>query len=336
MKKKRTTIIAEAGVNHNGNIEIAKRLIDEAAEAGANIIKFQTFSADKITTRKTKKFNYQILNSDPQETQYDMLKRLELTQKMHQELIDYSLKRKIEFLSTGFDTDSINFLVEQGIKIIKIPSGEIDNLPFLRHIGKFGLPVILSTGMSYLDEIKNAITVLESVGTARKNITVLHCNTAYPTPMSDVNILAMTNIRKAFGVAVGYSDHTLGIEVPIAAVALGASIIEKHFTLDRKFSGPDHKTSLEPHELKLMVLGIRNVEQAMGDGIKRPSNSEKMNKVLARKSIVASKIIKIGDMFSEDNLTTKRPGNGISPMQWEELIGTIAKKNYQIDELITL
>jgi len=336
VKKKRTTIIAEAGVNHNGNIEIAKRLIDEAAEAGANIIKFQTFSADKITTRKTKKFNYQILNSDPQETQYDMLKRLELTQKMHQELIDYSLKRKIEFLSTGFDTDSINFLVEQGIKIIKIPSGEIDNLPFLRHIGKFGLPVILSTGMSYLDEIKNAITVLESVGTARKNITVLHCNTAYPTPMSDVNILAMTNIRKAFGVAVGYSDHTLGIEVPIAAVALGASIIEKHFTLDRKFSGPDHKTSLEPHELKLMVLGIRNVEQAMGDGIKRPSNSEKMNKVLARKSIVASKIIKIGDMFSEDNLTTKRPGNGISPMQWEELIGTIAKKNYQIDELITL
>ena len=336
MKKKRTTIIAEAGVNHNGNIEIAKRLIDEAAEAGANIIKFQTFSADKITTRKTKKFNYQILNSDPQETQYDMLKRLELTQKMHQELIDYSLKRKIEFLSTGFDTDSINFLVEQGIKIIKIPSGEIDNLPFLRHIGKFGLPVILSTGMSYLDEIKNAITVLESVGTARKNITVLHCNTAYPTPMSDVNILAMTNIRKAFGVAVGYSDHTLGIEVPIAAVALGASIIEKHFTLDRKLSGPDHKASLEPNELKLMVLGIRNVEQAMGDGIKRPSNSEKMNKVLARKSIVASKIIKIGDMFSEDNLTTKRPGNGISPMQWEELIGTIAKKNYQIDELITL
>jgi len=329
-----TLIIAEAGVNHNGDMQLARQLIDVAADVGADMVKFQTFNAKRLATKQAPKANYQNKTTDQSESQHAMLEKLELTLDMHKELIPYCKERNIEFFSTGFDTQSLDLLVSLGIDQFKIPSGEITNLPYLRHIGAMGRSLILSTGMATLGEIEDAIDVLEKAGTDRSNITVLHCNTEYPTPMQDVNLRAMCSIRDAFGVQVGYSDHTAGIEVPIAAVALGATVIEKHLTLDKSMPGPDHKASLEPDELKAMVSAIRNIERAMGDGIKRPSPSESGNKAVVRKSIIAETAITSGEEFTADNLGVKRPGNGISPMRWDELMGKKASRDYQSDELI--
>jgi len=330
----KTMIIAEAGVNHNGDIDMAKKLIDIAAESGADLVKFQTFSADRLVTHEAVKADYQLLATNSSESQHDMLRKLELTESMHRDLIAHCASQNIRFFSTGFDVESINLLVGLGQELFKIPSGEITNLPYLRHIGKLARTIILSTGMSNMDEIESAINVLEESGTHRSKITVLHCTTAYPAPMSDVNLRAMQSIQNRFNVAVGYSDHTLGIEIPIAAVALGATVIEKHFTTDRSLPGPDHKASLEPAELKAMVDGIRNVEKALGDGLKRLMPSELTNLPMARKSIIASLPIKTGDIFTEHNLTAKRPGTGISPMEWNKLLGSKANRDYLADELI--
>lgn len=332
----RTLIIAEAGVNHNGDPELARKLIDMAAAAGANLVKFQTFNADRQVTRAAKKADYQIKTTNGRESQHEMLRRLELSGEMHRELIAHCAASNIGFFSTGFDIESVDLLVSLGQDHFKIPSGEITNLPFLRHIGYLGKAVILSTGMATLGEIEAAIDVLEQTGTPRANITVLHCTTEYPTPMAEVNLRAMQSIRTAFGVAVGYSDHTPGIEVAVAAVAMGASVIEKHFTLDRNLPGPDHKASLEPAELKAMVFAIRNIEIALGDGIKRLTPSEARNKPIVRKSLVASQAIKAGNVFSASNLTAKRPGKGISPMRWDEVIGRTAPRDFAADELIEL
>jgi len=329
-------IIAEAGVNHNGDVELAKRLIDVAADAGADLVKFQTFSAERLATQGAPKADYQKQTTDQAESQFAMLKQLELSTEMHGVLIAHCQQRKIGFFSTGFDIQSLDYLASLGAERFKIPSGEITNLPYLRHVGGFGKPVILSTGMANLGEIEAALEVLEAAGTPRTQITVLHCNTEYPTPMQDVNLRAMCSIRDAFGVAVGYSDHTAGIEVPIAAVALGAIVIEKHLTLDRNLPGPDHKASLEPEEFAAMVRAIRNIEQAMGDCIKRPSPSESKNKPIARKSLVAAKLIRAGERFTAENVTTKRPGTGTTPMRWDEVIGRIAPREFAADELITL
>lgn len=329
-------IIAEAGVNHNGDFDLAKKLIAAAAEAGADFVKFQTFKADKIVSKSAKKAAYQERNiNDGDDSQYAMLKLLEIPEEWYVKLIQFAKEKGIQFLSTGFDQQSIDFLDELGSPLFKIPSGEITNLPYLRHIAKKGKPVILSTGMANLDEIKAALNVLCENGILKDDITVLHCNTEYPTPMEDVNLLAMQTIHAELGVKTGYSDHTQGIEVPIAAVALGATLIEKHFTLDRNLPGPDHKASLEPDELKAMVQGIRNIEKAIsGTGIKEPSNSEQKNILIARKSIVASRLIRKGELFTEENLTVKRPGNGISPMLWDEILGRKAIKDFEPDELI--
>jgi N,N'-diacetyllegionaminate synthase len=329
-------IIAEAGVNHNGDINMAKRLIDVAADAGANLVKFQTFTAAGVVTRDAPKADYQNLTTQHSESQFAMLRQLELTGEMHDVLIAHCQYRKIGFLSTGFDVQSLDYLASLGLDRFKIPSGEITNLPYLRHVGAFGKSVILSTGMATLGEVEAAIDVIETAGAPRSRITVLHCNTEYPTPMQDVNLRAMCSIRDAFGVEVGYSDHTAGIEVPIAAVALGATVIEKHLTLDRNLPGPDHMASLEPDEFAAMVSAIRNIEQAMGDGIKRPSPSELKNKPIARKSLVAARTIRAGEFFTQDNVTTKRPGTGVSPMRWDEVIGRIAVRDFLADELITL
>jgi len=327
-------IIAEAGVNHNGSIELAYKLIDVAVDSGANAIKFQTFKAKNLALRDAKKAAYQEQTNNDNESQFDMLKKLELDTDDHNNLIDYSNKKGITFLSSPFDIDSANLLNELDLKIFKIPSGEITNLPYLRHIGALGKKVILSSGMSTLNEIEDALKILINAGTLKENITILHANTMYPTPMSDVNLKAMQTIRDKFDIAIGYSDHTLGIEVSIAAVAMGASVIEKHFTLDKKLEGPDHKASLSPDELKSMIIAIRNIEQASGDGIKVLTKSEKPNVDIARKSIVAKTKIKKGEVFSEKNLTTKRPGVGISPMKWDDIIGKIALKNYNADDLL--
>ncbi len=332
----KTLIIAEAGVNHNGDLALARQLIDVAAEAGADLVKFQTFSADRLVTTHARKANYQTQTTDAGESQHAMIRRLELTRDMHEALIAHCKSRGIRFFSTGFDPDSIDLLVELGFDCFKIPSGEITNLPYLRHVGRYGKLVILSTGMATLSEVEAALDILGQAGTPRERITVLHCNTEYPTPMADVNLRAMLTIRDAFGVAVGYSDHTQGIEVAIAAVALGATVIEKHFTLDRNLPGPDHKASLEPDELKAMVVAIRNIEQAMGDGIKRPSLSEAKNKPIARKSLVAACAIRAGEVFSETNLAVKRPGTGLSPMRWDEVQGLKAPRDFTTDELIEL
>lgn len=332
----RTLIIAEAGVNHNGDLAMAKQLIDVAAIAGADLVKFQTFSADRLATRTAAKADYQNKTTDSKESQHEMLCRLELTTEMHKELIAHCAARGIGFFSTGFDIESVDLLVELGQDRFKIPSGEITNLPYLRHIGKIGKTVILSTGMAEMDEIEAAIDALEEAGTPRKNVTVLHCTTEYPTPMADVNLRAMLGIQKAFGVAVGYSDHTRGIEVAIAAVSLGASVIEKHFTLDRNLPGPDHKASLEPDELKAMVASIRNIEIALGDGIKRLTSSEAVNRPVVRKSLVASRGIRKGEVFSVENITAKRPGTGISPMRWDAVIDRHAPRDFSQDELIEL
>ena len=332
----RTLIIAEAGVNHNGDPELAKKLIDAAAAADADLVKFQTFNADRQVTRTAQKADYQTQTTDGNESQHEMLHRLELTAEMHKELIAHCAVRDIGFFSTGFDIECVDLLVSLGQNHFKIPSGEITNLPYLRHIGQLGKSVILSTGMATMGEIEAAIDALEQAGTPRTNITVLHCTTEYPTPMAEVNLRAMQSIHAAFGVAVGYSDHTSGIEVAIAAVALGASVIEKHFTLDRNLPGPDHKASLEPGELRAMVSAIRNVEIALGDGIKRTSASEGKNKPIARKSLVATQAIKAGEVFSAENITAKRPGTGISPMRWDEVLGRKAPRDFAADELIEL
>ena len=334
MNTKKVFIIAEAGVNHNGSIELAEKLIDVASDAGANAVKFQTFRAENLVTKNAKKANYQMETTNVKESQFDMLKKFELDFETHKKLISYCNNKSIIFLSSPFDKESIDLLNNLGLKILKIPSGEITNLPYLRHIGKLNKKIILSTGMANINEIKYALDVLIKAGTKKNNITILHANTDYPTPMKDVNLKAMLTIGKTFNVSYGYSDHTLGIEVDIAAVALGATCIEKHFTLDCKMEGPDHKASLEPDKLKAMVNAIRNIEIALGSSIKNPSKSEIPNMKIVRKSIVAKTIIKKGDIFDENNLTIKRPGSGISPMKWDELIGTKSKKDYNEDEQI--
>ena len=327
-------IIAEAGVNHNGSIELAKKLIDVASDAGVDAVKFQSFKAENLATKNAQKAIYQKKTTIPKESQFDMLKKLELSIEMHKELISYCSNKKIIFLSSPFDHESIELLDDLGLKTFKIPSGEITNLPYLRHIGKLDKKIILSTGMSNMDEVKNALNILVNSGTKKENITVLHANTEYPTPMEDVNLRAMVNIGKELDIKFGYSDHTLGIEVDIAAVAMGANCIEKHFTLDCNMEGPDHKASLEPHELKDMVAAIRNIELALGDGIKKPSKSELPNIQIVRKSIIAKTKIKKGDVLKENNLAVKRPGGGISPMKWDDVVGTKATKDYKEDELI--
>ena len=334
MNNQSTIIIAEAGVNHNGSIELAKKLIDVAVEAGADFVKFQTFKAETLVIQTADKAEYQKEITDTDESQFEMIKKLELDRKTHEELIDYCKQMDIQFLSTAFDHDSIDLLDEINTPLFKIPSGEITNLPYLRHIGKMGKPIIMSTGMSTLDEVHNALNILIESGTEKEQITILHCNTEYPTPMKDVNLKAMLTIKDELGVNIGYSDHTLGVEVSIAAVAMGATVIEKHFTLDRNMPGPDHAASLEPEELKAMVTAIRNIEKSMGDGEKKPSSSETKNIAVARKSIVAKTSIKKGELFTEENLTVKRPGTGISPMGWDTVIGKAASSDYEMDDLI--
>ena len=334
MKKNKVFIIAEAGVNHNGSLDLAKRLIEIAVDSGADAVKFQTFKAESLVSKNAQKADYQKQTTDASESQFDMIKKLELDVETHKELITYCQEKDIMFLSTPFDHESIDLLSDLGLQIFKIPSGEITNLPYLRHIGSLGKQVVLSTGMSNLEEVSDALDVLINAGTFKDNITVLHANTMYPTPMEDVNLNAMLTIQKEFGVAVGYSDHTLGIEVDIAAVAMGASCIEKHFTLDKTMEGPDHKASLEPKELKELVSSIRNIEKAFGSSEKKPSPSESVNIDISRKSIVAKIDIKKDEKFTDKNITTKRPGNGISPMKWDEIVGSIAQKDYKDDELI--
>lgn len=331
---KQVFIIAEAGVNHNGSLELAKKLIDAACEAGADAVKFQTFRASNLVSKNAQKADYQRQTTGADESQFQMIKKLELDVNTHEILIDYCQQKNIMFLSTPFDHDSVELLNDLGLGIFKIPSGEITNLPYLRHIGGLNKKIILSTGMANLGEIESALNILTKSGTARGNITVLHANTEYPTPMCDVNLKAMQTVASAFGLPVGYSDHTPGIEIPIAAVAMGASVIEKHFTLDKTMPGPDHRASLEPDELKAMVTAIRNIELALGNGIKQPSPSESKNMAIARKSLVAKAPIKEGDILTADNICVKRPGTGISPMRWDEVLGTTAQRDYLEDEVI--
>tara|TARA_B110000503_G_scaffold90078_1_gene136214 strand:- start:308 stop:1309 length:1002 start_codon:yes stop_codon:yes gene_type:complete len=330
----RTLIIAEAGVNHNGDILLAKELINSAAAAGADIVKFQSFTADKIISRSAPKADYQKNTTATDESQHEMVRKLELTRDHHEILVDECRRKGIGFLSTAFDTDSFDLLVDMGVECVKIPSGEITNLPYLRYVTRLKMPVILSTGMATMGDIEAALGVIEESGTPREKVTVLHCTTEYPTPMVDVNLHAMKSLGTAFGVDVGYSDHSKGIEVAIAAVALGAKVIEKHFTLDRTLPGPDHQASLEPNELKAMVDAIRNIEKALGDGIKRPTPSEIKNIPIARKSLVASCDIAEGELFSSENICAKRPGTGVSPMLWDEVIGRTASRAFTSDELI--
>ena len=331
----RIFIIAEAGVNHNGNPETALRLIDAAAEAGADAVKFQTFKAELVVTKGAGKAEYQKSSVPGGDSQLNMIKGLELDGETHRVLADHCKKKGIIFLSTPFDLPSIDLLDSMGLELFKIPSGEITNLPYLRKVGALGKRLVMSTGMADLDEIGAALDVLTKAGTPLNKTTILHCNTEYPTPMQDVNLTAMLTIGQAFpGVEIGYSDHTLGIEVPVAAAALGARIIEKHFTLDRTMPGPDHKASLEPDELKAMVQAVRNIEKALGHGEKAASNSETKNKPIARKSIVAARTINKGEIFSEKNLTVKRPGTGLSPMRWDNVLGREALRDYRADELI--
>ncbi len=331
--KEKVFIIAEAGVNHNGDFELAKRLIDVAVEAGVDAVKFQTWKTELLVTKDAKQATYQTENTKIEESQFDMLKKLELSYSSFELLKSYCDSKHILFLSTPDEQESANFLANLQ-DIFKIGSGELTNAPYLTHIGSLGKKIIISTGMGNLQEIEDALNVLIKAGTPKQNIIVLHANTQYPTHMEDVNLNAMNTIKQKFDITVGYSDHTLGIEVPIAAVAIGAKVIEKHFTLDKAMDGPDHKASLDPIELKAMVIAIRNIEKALGSNIKEASESEKPNIDIVRKSIVANTNIKVGDVFTTENLTTKRPGNGISPMQWLSLIGSKAKQNYNTDDLI--
>jgi len=325
------TIIAEAGVNHNGILGNAFKLVDAAKASGADYVKFQSFKAEKLVSKFAVKAEYQKETTDSSESQFDMIKKLELSDSDHDELIKYCKKVDIGFMSSPFDKEGIGYLDSLGVDFFKVPSGEITNLPYLRELTKFNKKIILSTGMANLNEVKDALKVLKGC-----NVTVLHCNTEYPTPMKDVNLNAMLTIQKECAVDIGYSDHTLGIEIPIAAVAMGAKVIEKHFTLDNKMEGPDHRASLEPSELKIMVSAIRNIEIAMGNGNKVPSESESKNIKIARKSIVALTDIKIGEIFSEKNITIKRPGDGINPMKWDDVLGKKAIKTFSEDELIIL
>ena len=334
---KHTLIIAEAGVNHNGSMELARKLIDVAADAGVDYVKFQTFKAENLVTKTAMQAEYQQRNmGNDDNSQYNMLKKLELSHEQHVELIGYCREKGVKFLSTAFDFESIDYLASLHLGLWKVPSGEITNYPYLKKIADYQEPVIISTGMSTMEEIQAAIKVLTDNGLRKEQISVLHFNTEYPTPMVDVNLSAMNEMCRQFGVVIGYSDHTQGIEVPIAAVAMGAEIIEKHFTLDRSLPGPDHKASLEPDELKAMVTAIRNIEQAIGTGHKTVSASERKNKAVARKSIVAARDIEKGELFTEENLTVKRPGSGINPMRWPEIIGKIAVRDFNEDELIEI
>jgi len=328
-------IIAEAGVNHNGDPTLARRMVEVAADAGADLVKFQTFTADRLVAGDAPKAAYQE-RATGRGTQYAMIRRLELSRAAHEMLIAHCRSSGVGFLSSAFDLESLELLVELGAERFKVPSGEITNLPYLRRVGSFGKPVILSSGMSTLGEIESALAVLEDAGTPRSRITVLHCNTDYPTAMEDVNLRAMRTIGAALHVGVGYSDHTPGIEIAVAAVALGATVVEKHFTLDRALPGPDHGASLEPGELKAMVQAIRNVERALGDGIKRPSAAELKNRSIVRKSLVATRVIRAGEPFSADNLTAKRPGHGLSPMRWDEVLGRPAPRDFAPDEVVHL
>ncbi|WP_078127706.1 N-acetylneuraminate synthase [Leptospira alexanderi] len=331
-----TLIIAEAGVNHNGDMNIAEKLINVAFDAGADIVKFQTFNATELASNFAKRADYQISNMQEDGTQVSMLKKLELSVQDHFRLIEICKKKNIQFLSTAFDLKSIDLLIELGLSLWKIPSGEITNYPYLKKIGELNQKIILSTGMANLGEIESALNVLINSGSSLENITILHCTTEYPAPFHEVNLRAIETLKSAFRTKVGYSDHTVGIEVAIAAVALGATVIEKHFTLDKNLPGPDHKASLEPNELKMMISSIRNIEISMGDGIKKPSSSERKNIPIARKSIVATRKISKGEIFSELNITTKRPGDGLSPMNWDMVVGKQARRDFQVDELIEL
>jgi len=336
----KTLIIAEAGVNHNGDMDVARRLIDAAAEAGADLVKFQTFTAATLASASARKASYQTRNEgtsgDADDGQFAMLKRLELPREEHAMLIEHCAARGIGFFSTGFDLDSLDFLNGLGFAQFKVPSGEITNLPYLRRVAGFGKDIILSTGMASMGDIEAAIDAIEAAGLPRKRVTVLHCTTEYPAPFDEVNLHAMNTIGRAFGVRVGYSDHTQGIEVSLAAVALGARVIEKHFTLNRSLPGPDHAASLEPGELAALVRGIRRIEQALGRPVKRGTASEAANIAVARKSIVAARPIAAGEFFSDANLTAKRPGTGMSPMRWDEVIGRAAPRDFAADEEIYL
>ena len=330
-----TLIIAEAGVNHNGDMELAKKLVDVAHEAKVDVVKFQTFIAKNLVTKTAEKAEYQNKSSPESDFQFEMLQKLELTEKQHKELKKLANSKGLEFLSTGFDIESMEMLISLGINRVKIPSGEITNLPYLRFIAAQKKEIILSTGMSTLKEIDSALTTLVDGGAKLEDITVLHCTTNYPAQMNEVNLKAMVSIGSEFKVKTGYSDHTVGIEVAIAAVALGATVIEKHFTLDRNLPGPDHRSSLEPTELTALVQSIRNIEIAMGDGAKRPMEAELANRNAARKSLVASREIAKGELFTVENVSVKRPGSGISPMEWDSIIGTVASKDFSEDDLIT-
>ena len=327
-------IIAEAGVNHNGSLRQAKELVDVAKDSGADIVKFQTFKSDNLVTKETKPALYQSLNTGNNDSQLEMLRKLELSFDQQFELKNYCIKKNIEFLTTAFDLESLDLINQMNLKRFKIPSGEITNLPYLRKIGSFGKPIILSTGMSNIEEINNALNQLYLGGTLKKDISILHCTSEYPAPFLDVNLRAMNSIKNKFNIDIGYSDHTLGFEVSLAAVSLGAKIIEKHITLNRNLSGPDHKASLEPKEFKNLVKGIRNISLALGKSEKKITNSEIKNLKIVRKSIVAKKDIKKGELYTEDNLTTKRPAIGICPMRWDEMIGKISNKDYKVDDLI--
>ena len=329
-------IIAEAGVNHNGDLDLACQLVDAAAAAGADLVKFQTFTANRLVVRTAGKAEYQARDDAPGETQHQMLERLELSPEDHRVLIERCRSQGIGFFSTAFDMVSVELLAELGLPLFKVPSGELSNLPYLRRIGSLGRPVIVSTGMATVSDVEAALVVLEQAGTPREQITVLHCTTEYPAPFEEVNLRAMLTMGAVFGVPIGYSDHTTGIAIPIAAVALGATVIEKHFTLDRELPGPDHRASLEPAELAEMVRAIRQVEVALGDGVKRVGSAEARNKSVARKSLVAARRIAKGEAFSAENLAVKRPGTGLSPMRWDDLLGRAATRDFDVDELIEL
>ena len=331
---KRVFIVAESGVNHNGSLNIAKKMVDVAASAGADAIKFQTFHAQSLVSKFAPKAIYQKKTTGRDESHLEMIKKLELSSDAHKELIRYCRAKKIMFLSSPFDLESIDLLARLGLRTFKIPSGEITNLPYLRKIGSLRRKIIMSTGMATLGEVKDALDILVKSGTKKKDIIVLHCNTEYPTSFKDVNLLAMVTMKNILGVQVGYSDHTSGIEVAIAAVALGARVIEKHFTLDKNGKGPDHKASLEPQELRMMIASIRNIQKALGCGKKGPSKSEAKNISIVRKSIVAARDIRKNEKFSEENIMVKRPGTGISPMIWDKVLNKIASRNFRQDELI--
>jgi N,N'-diacetyllegionaminate synthase len=327
-------VIAEAGVNHNGDLGRARDLVAMAAEAGADVVKFQTFVTARSITRAAPKADYQVATTGAAESQYDMVRRLELSRADHEVLVADCRRLGIEFLSTAFDADSFDLLVELGIRRVKVASGELTNLPLLRRFGAAGLPMLVSTGMADLDEVAAALDAIEAAGTPHARVTLLHCTTEYPAPFDEVNLRAMETLADRFGTEVGYSDHTTGIAIPIAAVALGATVVEKHVTLDRSLPGPDHRASLEPAELAAMVEAIRAVEVALGDGVKAPSPSELRNRAIARKSLVAARAIRAGEAFGPDNLDTKRPGTGLSPMRWDEIVGRRATRDYAPDEMI--